>query len=161
MFWTSQVDEPQDIMDEGTHKRYGNKGEGHRVPEKPHAPSEEQKWESPLEHSSHRLLSATPDTVQEIVNGLMQQTGDPASVAAQFLKMARRGQPPKPVEYAMAYTIEHHANQEGSLRKLLLLEGNMKKFYGDDIAKFGAFLTRYPQAAEALPGWAVHTDRTP
>ena len=62
------------------------------------------------------------------------------------------------MEYAMAYTIEHHAHQPGQLRKLLLLGGNMNMFYEDDIAGFGTFITKYPQAVEALPGWAAEVD---
>ena len=62
---------------------------------------------------------------------------------------------PRAIEYAMAYTIEHHAHQPGYLRRLLLLGGNMKKFYEEDVAGFGMFIARYPQAAEALPAWTA------
>ena len=34
----------------------------------------------------------------------------------------------------------------------------MKKFYQDDIVRIGTFITEYPQAVEALPGWTAEVD---
>ena len=120
------------------------------------------KWELPPSQGDHDLLKATPDTIQEIVEKCILRRGSPAQVAADFLAItagpSQEDRQPRAIEYAMAYTIEHHAHQPGQLRKLLLLGGNMKKFYEDDIAGFGTFITKYPQAVEALPGWAAEVD---
>ena len=106
MFWTTQEDEPQETVSKGTYKGHENKREEKDTSGKPQAPREHQQWEPPPEHSGHGLLNATPDTVQENVNGLIHQIGDPASVAVEFLTIAGRasqGENPPPGQWNMPW----------------------------------------------------------
>ena len=128
-------------------------------PEISQAQKEAEGWELPPSQGGHDLLKATPETIQEIVNRCVLQRGSSAQVAADFLAATagplQENRQPRAIEYAMAYTIEHHAHQPGYLRRLLLLGGNMKKFYEEDVAGFGMFIARYPQAVEAIPAWTA------
>ena len=95
------------------------------------------------------VLTATTDTVEEIVAEYIKDTGAVETFTSRPLGHAARFS-------GASSPLAHHSHQPGERRRLVDTHCNMHDFYNNDATRIGARVAACPEAAVALPRWTTH-----
>ena len=104
--------------------------------------------------SCQMLLSATSVNIVQAVEDFTSHHGGPlqAAVALQHYQVPDPNAQKVGTVLGLAYLIEHPGHPE-LLIKFVQAAGNMLALFDADPSRFGQFITRHPQAIEAVPHW--------
>ena len=106
----------------------------------------------------NQLLSASSSDIvaklQEFIAIYLTPALAAAALEAHQLPVESSSKWSRAVQLGFCHVIRCHSEQVDLLRKFDGVRGVMKEFYRDDISSFGGFISRYPQAIDAIHIWS-------